>query len=49
MKLKSIFLSILLLGSAAPALAQWQRTPTPNDTLQSALRLADGSRSNLQK
>jgi len=43
MKLKSIFLSILLLGSAAPALAQWQRTPTPNDTLQSVRRLADGS------
>lgn len=43
MKLKSIFLSILLLGSAVPALAQWQRTPTPNDTLQSVRRLADGS------
>ena len=43
MKLKSIFLFILLLGSAVPALAQWQRTPTPNDTLQSVRRLADGS------
>ncbi len=43
MKLKSIFLSFLLLGSAVPALAQWQRTPTPNDTLQSVRRLADGS------
>ena len=39
-KLSAIVLATLL---AAPAMAQWQRTPTPNDTLQSVRRLADGS------
>lgn len=39
-KLSALVLATLL---AAPAMAQWQRTPTPNDTLQSVRRLADGS------
>ncbi len=43
----SVFRNLMVLIAAGalamPALAQWQRTPTPNDTLQSVRRLPDGS------
>lgn len=32
----------MALAIAVPSTAQWQRTPTPNDTLQSVRRLANG-------
>ena len=43
MKLKTVLFCVLLIGTTVPAMAQWQRTPTPNDTLQPIRRLADGS------
>lgn len=37
-----LFTLLLLAGSLATASAQWQRQATPNDTLQSVRRAADG-------
>lgn len=39
---KLILSSFLIALACAPACAQWQRTPTPNDTLQSVRVLNDG-------
>lgn len=41
--MKKVFLATLLLGSTLSANAQWQRTPTPNDTLQSVRVLKNGN------
>ena len=38
-----ILAAILVVGSLTSAQAQWQRTPTPNDTLQAVRKQADGS------
>ena len=44
MKYSNLFLAILMaFGSFTTAHAQFQRTPTPNDTLQSVRKQADGS------
>ena len=44
MRYKNIILAALVaFGSLATANAQFQRTPTPNDTLQSVRKLTDGS------
>lgn len=43
MKHKHLSLVALLATLTLPATAQWQRTPTPNDTLQSVRVNADGS------
>lgn len=40
---KAIAAAALMLAAALPASAQWQRTPTPNDTLQSVRLNPDGS------
>ncbi len=37
------FLMTVAVSSTGNSFAQWQRTPTPNDTLQSVRKLADGS------
>lgn len=40
---KNVFLlSAALFSMAVPSFAQWQHVPTPNDTLQSVRRLANG-------
>jgi len=38
-----LFVMMMAAGSLTTAQAQWQRTPTPNDTLQPIRRQADGS------
>ena len=38
-----ILVALMAFGSITTASAQFQRTPTPNDTLQSVRRQADGS------
>ena len=38
-----ILVALMAFGSIITASAQFQRTPTPNDTLQSVRRQADGS------
>ena len=44
MRYRNIILAALVaFGSLATANAQFQRTPTPNDTLQSVRKLTDGS------
>lgn len=39
---KSILLTAMAIAMAVPSQAQWQHEPTPNDTLQSVRRLANG-------
>lgn len=41
--MKKMLVACLLLGMTVSASAQWQRIPTPNDTLQSIRQQADGS------
>jgi len=41
--LKTMAATLLLTAAALPAQAQWQRIPTPNDTLQSVRVLDNGS------
>ena len=40
--MKKILSFILLACCAVPMMAQWQRQPTPNDTLQPVRNLGDG-------
>lgn len=40
---KLCLMASLMVGSSLSAQAQWQRTPTPNDTLQPVRKHADGS------
>lgn len=41
--MKKILLSVLMIGSAVYASAQWYHEPTPNDTLKSVRQMTDGS------
>lgn len=41
--MKKMLVACLLFGMTVSASAQWQRIPTPNDTLQSIRQQADGS------
>ena len=41
--MKKLVLAALLMGTALTANAQWRRTPTPNDTLQSVRVLKNGN------
>ena len=42
MKSKFILTAFFCVCGIMPMAAQWQRTPTPNDTLQSVKVLSDG-------
>lgn len=41
--MRNYLAALLLLGLSLPVSAQWQRTPTPNDTLQAIRQQVDGS------